>query len=242
MNDNQDVSFSKEEEALKLAKLQAEIDKIKAETKSINTSPFKQPSTWIPLLTAVMGIITTSLGWYNSYTNEVTASQKLDASQSSEKSVESYNSGLLSRLGLLEDQLENYATTIDSLQTTRATGIDSIKQSNLPLDTFIARKIAIQFQSVEEEPLVKGLQEVFNNSGIPTTPPEKIEGSFSNSIRYFYATDYAIAKQIVNTTKRYYTEKGCSIEIEAKFLELNTDHVKNGTIEIWLNQPCPTPN
>ncbi len=85
--------------SLEEQKLQAEIDKIKAETEALKKPGFLKPTSWIPLLTAFAALIGALSQWYST-------SDELDNVKLQKDGLVSYNQGLEKKLTEIQDNLQ----------------------------------------------------------------------------------------------------------------------------------------
>ncbi len=205
-------------EQLEEDKLKAEIAKIEAETKVLKRRTIFNPSAWIPLVVAIVGLLGTTSQWITTW-NEL--GEKNEQLVQDSVGYESQIKGLVNRIELgsfsASDDPDSIAAVVNAV-------------AKLP------EKVVIQFQGSLTREFMTALQGEFNSQGMPAPRPERIGGGYRNSVRYFHSSDAALAIPVLDVITDFYQDKGCPINITVqKFLELPSP---KGQIEVWIIQNC----
>ena len=241
-------------------KLQAEIDKIKAEIRKLETEtatlkqPFiLKPSSWIPMLAGIAALVGSLTQWAKT-------AEELKTAQAQKKEVASYNVGLTNQLeqqtnmhdlsksdaeqkviriieGKLAQlqkskQLDTAAISKLSQQAVQAITKPEAQYVSLP------RKVVIQYREDSSRQLSAELQQVFNSQGIPSPPPEQVNLNFKNSVRFSYEGDKANAEKVLKITQEFFQTHNCPLQLDLQFHPESQTAQRPGAIEVWIDPMC----
>ena len=95
--------------------------------------------------------------------------------------------------------------------------------------------ILVQFRNEPSRPLLDELRQVLSKNGLNAPGVDRVDASFTSSIRYFREEDYALAERVLEDTKKFFASKGIPVNPTIQNLSKTSSRAVPGQIEIWID-------
>jgi hypothetical protein len=94
--------------------------------------------------------------------------------------------------------------------------------------------VFIQFQGDIQRSVIKRLQDELNATGYNAPGVDRVEGDYSNEIRYFHKEDAAFAIKVCEITQQFLMKTGKDSQLNCRDLSVKKFQAPKGQVEVWL--------
>lgn len=95
--------------------------------------------------------------------------------------------------------------------------------------------VLIQFRNEGSRSTAEALRSALSAAGFFAPGVDRVEGNYSNSIRYFHKDDQALAGQVNEIVRNFLKSKNMALGGEPQYLSSLRNNSQSGQIEIWLD-------
>jgi len=93
----------------------------------------------------------------------------------------------------------------------------------------------VQFRNEHSRSLFEEFRQVLNNNGLNAPGVDRVDASFTNSVRFFHEEDRALAERVLDETKKFFQSKQRSMNPTIQNLSNSNFKALPGQIEIWID-------
>jgi hypothetical protein len=95
--------------------------------------------------------------------------------------------------------------------------------------------ILVQFRNEQSRAVFDELRQVLNRNGLIVPGPDRVDASFTSSIRFFHEEDRALAERVFDETKKFFQARQISVNPTMQNFSKSNFKALSGQIEIWID-------
>jgi len=95
--------------------------------------------------------------------------------------------------------------------------------------------ILVQFRNEQSRAVFEELRQVLNSKGLIVPGPDRVDASFTSSVRFFHEEDRPLAERVFDETKKFFQSRQISVNPTIQNLSKSNFKALSGQIEIWID-------